>query len=253
MPWAEPSGCALVAAAARSSRIARTSGRTRIRRGMLPVRERGVRDRGRVRRGRRRIGPLGDRWAAVPEGGRRWGLCPLEDRLRPHGSPPDHGLGLRSDRPDRLRFVEGAVAEHGEGDVRPSSGEAEQGLCVVLSLDDLLVIVGPRCGGTSRPTSTTGSRTPWPRTSGTTATPPPARKPRPPHPVGPRARRAAHRTRPPGPRRRRRPAGDRGPARHHRTRSRRCALRVPWSAAPAGLTRLSDPRPTSGHLIGARA
>ncbi|WP_406500212.1 hypothetical protein OG936_37685 [Streptomyces sp. NBC_00846] len=31
--------------------------------------------------------------------------------------------------------------------------------------------------GTSRPTSTAGSRTPWPRTSGTTAIPPPVRKP----------------------------------------------------------------------------
>lgn len=37
--------------------------------------------------------------------------------------------------------------EHGEEYVRPSSGEVEQGLRVVLSLGDLLVVVGPRCRG----------------------------------------------------------------------------------------------------------
>jgi hypothetical protein len=41
--------------------------------------------------------------------------------------------------------VEGSVAEHGGEDVCPSSGEAEQGLRVVLALGDLLVVGGPRC------------------------------------------------------------------------------------------------------------
>lgn len=44
----------------------------------------------------------------------------------------------------RLRFVEGAVAEHRAQHVGSSSGEAEQGLGVVLALDDLLVVVGRR-------------------------------------------------------------------------------------------------------------
>lgn len=53
-------------------------------------------------------------------------LCRLENRLRTDGSPPDYGLGLRSDGPGRLGFVERSVAEHGEQDVRLASGEAEQ-------------------------------------------------------------------------------------------------------------------------------
>jgi hypothetical protein len=46
-----------------------------------------------------------------------------------------------------LGFVEGSIAEHGEEDVGPASGEEEQGLGVVLALGDLLVVVGP--GGRS--------------------------------------------------------------------------------------------------------
>lgn len=41
-------------------------------------------------------------------------------------------------------FVEGSVAEYREEDVGSSSGEAEAGLGVVLSLGDLFVVVGPR-------------------------------------------------------------------------------------------------------------
>lgn len=52
---------------------------------------------------------------------------------------------LPSPRSGYPRFVEGAVAEHGEQDVGSSSGEAEQGLGVVFALADLLVVVGPRC------------------------------------------------------------------------------------------------------------
>ncbi len=39
-------------------------------------------------------------------------------------------------------LVEGAVAEHGEQDVDPASGQAEEGLGVPLALVDLLVVVG---------------------------------------------------------------------------------------------------------------
>lgn len=45
-----------------------------------------------------------------------------------------------------LRLVEGAVAEHGEEDVGPAPGEAEEGLGVVLALADLLVVVGAGAG-----------------------------------------------------------------------------------------------------------
>lgn len=44
---------------------------------------------------------------------------------------------------DGRKFVEGAVAEHCEEDVGLASGEAEQGLGVVLALGDLLVVAGP--------------------------------------------------------------------------------------------------------------
>ncbi|MGW4596981.1 hypothetical protein ACWEOA_16980 [Streptomyces sp. NPDC004457] len=63
--------------------------------------------------------------------------------------------------------------------------------------------------------------------------PPPAFSRRRPSPAaGPRARRAARRTRPPGPRRRRRRAGVRGPARHHRAGSHRSPRRVPCPRHP---------------------
>ena len=42
-------------------------------------------------------------------------------------------------------MVEGAVAEHREEHVGSASGEAEESLGVVLSLGDLLVVVGPGC------------------------------------------------------------------------------------------------------------
>lgn len=45
-----------------------------------------------------------------------------------------------------MRFVEGAVAEHGEEHIGPAPGEAEQSLGVVLALADLLVVVGPEAG-----------------------------------------------------------------------------------------------------------
>src|SRR4051812_6455007 len=42
----------------------------------------------------------------------------------------------------RLRFIEGAVAEHREQHVGPASGEAEQGLGVVLALGDVRSVRG---------------------------------------------------------------------------------------------------------------
>lgn len=61
----------------------------------------------------------------------------MEDRLRSHGSPLDHGLGLRSDHPDRLRFVECPVPQHREHNVGLPPGEAEQGLNVALARGDV--------------------------------------------------------------------------------------------------------------------
>lgn len=60
------------------------------------------------------------------------------------------------DRGRRPVFVEGAVEEHREEDVCPASGEADQGLGVVLSLGDLLVVSNcqipciDECGRTSQ-------------------------------------------------------------------------------------------------------
>lgn len=43
-----------------------------------------------------------------------------------------------------MGVVEGAVAEHREEHVGSSPREAEEGLGVMLSLSDLLLVVGPR-------------------------------------------------------------------------------------------------------------
>ncbi|MFI1155095.1 lamin tail domain-containing protein [Streptomyces sp. NPDC020817] len=42
-------------------------------------------------------------------------LYRLGDQLQPHGSPSGYGLGLRSGRPNRLRFVDGSVPKQRRG------------------------------------------------------------------------------------------------------------------------------------------
>lgn len=55
----------------------------------------------------------------------------------------DAPLQQVSRRWGRLRFVEGAVAEHREQVVGPAQGETEHCLGVVLALDELLVVYLP--------------------------------------------------------------------------------------------------------------
>ena len=43
-------------------------------------------------------------------------------------------------------LVEGSVAEHGEEDVAPASGEGDEGLVVAFALGNFAVVVGARDG-----------------------------------------------------------------------------------------------------------